>query len=115
MPAIERLGVAPNSGMDALFRLNIPVPLAGTPATTALGLMISPAVLPVAVILALMLTLFEAMSVRMELEIHEIGAFTFRLPACAPPGVPLVWSTTLVPAFKTVLMSVFRTTLPPAP
>ena len=30
------------------------------------------------------------------------------------PSVPLVCSTTLVPEFNAALMSVFRTTLPPA-
>src|ERR1700682_391269 len=115
MPAMDRLGLAPKRVMDALLRLNTPVPLGGTPPIAVLGLMTSPAVLPIAVMLELMLMLFEAVSVRMVLALHEIGAFTFRLPACAPPGVPLVWSTTLVPAFKTALMSVFRTTLPLAP
>src|ERR1700682_1513913 len=111
MPARDRLGFAPSKVMDALLRLNTPVPLAGTPPPAVLGLMIRAAVLPVAVMLALMLTLFEAVSVRMVLVPHEIAAFTFRSPTSAPPGVPLVWSTTLVPAFKTALMSVFRTDL----
>src|SRR5580704_8312246 len=111
---MDRLGVAPDRVMDALWRLKTPVPLAGTAPIALLGLMTSPAVPPVAVMLALMLTLFEAVSVSVVLALHVTAAFTFTSPDPVPPGVPLVWSKTLVPAFNTLLISVFRTTLQPA-
>src|ERR1700681_2328735 len=116
---MDRPGLAPDRVTDAPLkplRLKTPVPLAGAPPLAVLGLMKSPAVAPVAVILALMLTLFEAVSVRVVLAVHDTAPFTFTSPGPAKsPGVPLVWSTTLVPAFKTALRSVFRTTLPLAP
>src|SRR6202051_1807926 len=116
---MDRLGVAPDRVTDPLLkplRLNTPVPLAGAPPLAVLGLMTSPAVAPVAVMLALMLTLFEAVSVRVVLAVHESAPFTFTSPGPAKSlAEPLVWSTTLVPAFKTALRSVFRTTLPLAP
>src|SRR6202051_2108420 len=115
---MDRLGVAPDRVTDPLLkplRLNTPVPLAGAPPLAVLGLMTSPAVSPVAVMLALMLTLFEAVSVRVVLAVHETAPFTFTSPGPAKsPGVPLVWSTTLGPAFRTALRSVLRTTLAPA-
>src|SRR6202051_1179372 len=115
---MDRLGVAPDRVTDAPLkplRLKTPVPLAGAPPLAVLGLMKSPAVSPVAVMLALMLTLFEAVSVRVVLAVHETAPFTFTSPGPAKsPGVPLVWSTTLVPAFNAALRSVLRTMLPPA-
>ncbi len=87
---MDRLGFAPERVIDALFRLNTPVPLAGTAPMVELGLMTSPAVSPVAVMLALTLTLFEAVSVSVVLAPHDIGAFTLTSPASAPPRVPLV-------------------------
>src|ERR1700730_13825004 len=106
---MDRLGLAPDRVMGTLLRLNTPVPLAGTVPFAVLGLMTSPAVAPVAVMLALMLMLFAAVSVSVVLVLHVTAAFTFTSPAPAPPGVPLVWSTTLVPAFNTALTSVLRT------
>src|ERR1700722_4517239 len=118
MPAMDRLGFAPDRVTDAPLkplRLKTPVPLAGAPPLAVLGLMTSPAVLPVAVMLALMLTLFEAVSVSVGVAVHESAPFTFPSPAPAKSlGVPLVWSTTLVPAFNAALTSVLRTMLPPA-
>src|SRR3984957_4285630 len=105
MPAMDRLGFAPDRVTDAPFRLNIPVPLAGTAPFAVLGLITSPAVLPVAVMLALILTLFDAVSVSEALAFHEIAAFTFTSPSPGP-AVLLVCSTTLVPAFNTVSTSV---------
>src|ERR1700736_3773702 len=110
---MDRPGFAPDKVIDALLRLNTPEPLAGTTPFAALGLMTSAAVPPVAVMLALMLTLFEAVSVSVVFAFHAIGAFTFKLPAPAP-AVLLVWSTTLVPAFNAVSTSVLSTRLPPA-
>src|ERR1700680_2312971 len=107
---MERLGFAPDKVTDALLRLNTPEPLAGTAPIALLGLMTSPAVPPVAVMLALILTLFEAVSVSVVLALHVTAAFTVTSPDPMPPRVPLVWSKTLVPAFNTALISVFRTT-----
>src|ERR1700730_2407564 len=114
MPPIDRLGLVPVRLTDALCRLKTPVPLAGTEPIAVFGLMTSPAVLPVAVMLALILMLFEAVNVSVVLAVQERAAFTFTSPGSVPPGVLLVWSTTFVPAFNAVLMSVLRTMLPPA-
>src|ERR1700676_783963 len=109
---MDRLGLAPDKVIDVLLRLNTPVPLAGTAPFAVLGLMIRPAPPPVAVMLALMLTLFEAVSVSVVLAFHPIAAFTFTSPAPGPT-VPLVCSKTLVPAFNAASTSVLRTMLPP--
>src|SRR3984893_18521001 len=115
MPAMDRRGLAPDRVTDAPLRSNTPVPLAGAPPLAVLGLMTSPAVAPIAVMLALMLTLLEAVSVSVVLALHETAPFTFTSPGPAEsPSVPLVWSTTLVPAFNAALTSVLRTMLPPA-
>src|SRR6202140_1275254 len=112
MPPIDRLGFAPDKVTDALLRLNTPEPLAGTTPIAALGLMTSPAVPPAPVMLALILMLFEAVSVSVVLAFHAIGALTFKLPSPAP-AVLLVCSKTLVPAFNAVSTSVLSTMLPP--
>src|ERR1700736_302892 len=112
MPPMDRVGFAPDKVTDALLRLNTPKPLAGTTPIAALGLMTSPAVLPVPVMLALTLMLFEAVSISEVFALHAIGALTFKLPAPAP-AVLLVCSTTLVPAFNAVPTSVLSTMLPP--
>src|ERR1700730_10083431 len=115
---MDRPGLAPDRATDAPLkplRLKTPVPLAGAPPLAVLGLIKRPTVPPVAVILALMLTLFEAVSVRVVLAAHDTAPFTFTSPGPAKsPGVPLVWRTTLVPAFNAALTSVLRTMLPPA-
>ncbi len=47
-------------------------------------------------------------------EVFAIAELTVMSPLpCPSPSVPLVCSTTLVPALSTVSMSVLRTTLPP--
>src|SRR6202163_2312026 len=112
VPPMERLGFAPDKVTDALLRLNTPEPLAGTTPIAALGLMTSPAVPPVAMMLALILMLFEAVSVSEVFALHAIGALTFKLPSPAL-AVLLVCSTTLVPAFNAVSTSVLSTMLPP--
>src|ERR1700722_2883792 len=84
---MDRLGVAPGRLMAApLLRLKVPVPLGVSPPLAAFGLMTRPAVLPVAVRLALMLTLFEAVSVNVVLALQVTGSlmFTLPLPAVAP-------------------------------
>src|ERR1700722_3421083 len=101
---MDRLGFAPGKLTVAPLRLNMPVPLADTPPLAVFGLMTKPAELPVAVMLALMLTLFEAVSVRVVSALHEIAAFTFTSPDPAA-AMPLVWSRTLVPPFKAALTS----------
>src|SRR6202043_2455230 len=112
MPAMDRLGPAPVKVTEALLRVNKPVPVAGPAPFAVLGLMNSPAAPPVAVMLALILTLFEAVSVRVVLALHAIAAFTFTSPNPAPT-VLLVCSRTLVPVFNAVSTSVLRTMLPP--
>src|SRR5882724_6127624 len=86
-PAMERLGAEPGKLMEApLLSWNVPVPLAISAPFAVLGLMMSPAVLPVAVTVALTLTLFEAVSVNVVLALQDTLSFTFTspLPAAAP-------------------------------
>src|SRR5659263_272199 len=83
---MDRLGVHPDKVTDApLPRLKVPVPLAGSAPFAVLGLMTRPAVSPVAVMLALMLTLLEPVSVSVVFAPHDTASSIFTLP---DPAVP---------------------------
>ena len=73
--------------------------LAGSPPFAVPGLMTSPAVLPLAVMLALTLTLFEAVSVNVVFALHATASFTFTLPDPAAPPPLLSRITGVVPRF----------------
>src|ERR1700692_112036 len=94
---MDKLGVVPGKLMDApLLRLNVPVPIAVSVPLAVLGLMTTPAVLPVAVMLALTLTLFDAVIVKVVLALHEIASFTFTLPLPAVAPLLLCKTTPVV-------------------
>ena len=81
-------------------RLNLPTPVAPSvvvKALAVLGLRTSPAVLPDAVMLALIFILFEAVSVRVVLALHATTSFTLTSPD--PVELPrlLINSTLVLP------------------
>ncbi len=76
-------------------RLNCPVPLAVSPPLAVLGLSAIPAFAPLAVMLALTLTLFEAVKVKFVLAPQVTASFTLTLPE--PALLPLLlWICTLL-------------------
>ena len=87
---MARLGAAPDSVTDApLPRLKTPTPLAASMPFVVFGLMTTPALSPVAVILALMLTLFDAVMVSVVLAPQVTASLIFTLPAPAEPPIAL--------------------------
>src|ERR1700733_7976531 len=89
VPAMDSVGAVPGRLIDApLLSLNIPIPLGSSEPLAVLGLITIPAVLPLAVMLAFTLTLFDAVIVKVVLALHEIASFTFTLPP--PVSVPLL-------------------------
>src|ERR1700737_2746663 len=96
MPAMDRPGLVPDRVTDALLTLKTPVPLPASAPFAVLGLMINPAALPVAVMLAWTLTLFEAVSVSVVLALHVTGSYTFTLPDPTAPPLLLCKVTAVV-------------------
>src|ERR1700689_5134640 len=83
---MDRLGFVPERVMEfPRFKLKAPEPLAAWLPLAVLGLITRPAVLPVAVMLALTLTLFEAVKVSVVLALHATVSFTLMLPPLPPP------------------------------
>jgi len=87
------------------------VALAGSPPFAVPGLMTSPAVAPLAVMLALMLTLFEAVSVKVVFALHATASFTLTLP---DPAVPPPLLCRIIEVVPRLLESVAPVRSPPA-
>ena len=80
--------------LEPLFRVYTPAPLAASPKFAVFGAITSPAVSPVALIFALMLTLFDAISVSEVLVVHVTGSLTFTLPE--PAAAPKLLSISML-------------------
>src|SRR5450830_1364476 len=87
--------------MAALLNRNWPLPLAASPPLPVLGLMIRPALLPLAVMSACTVTLLEAVKVSVVLALQLTLSLINRLPLpLEPVVVPLLLSSTTLVVFR---------------